>query len=118
MNKIELVINKQKYVFVLGLGFLGELIDALDMGIDEVANKMIKNPFKYVPIVMYYSAKYNLERQGEEVTFDNHTFEDGIDADGGINIKSVSDFMQAFTKSLIKDVPQEEEKGNKTSKKK
>ena len=118
MKRIELIINKQKYVFVFGLGFLGELLDKLDLGIDEIANKMVKNPFKYIPIVMFHSAAYNLEREEKEVTFNQHTFEDGLEADGGVNTKSVEDFMKAFTKSLIKDVPEEESKGNNKAAKK
>ena len=46
MNKATLKISKKEFHFSFGLGFLGELLDNLDLSIDQVGDKITKNPFK------------------------------------------------------------------------
>lgn len=110
MNKVKITLHKTQFEFHFGLGFLGELLDSLDMGIDEVMESINKNPFKTIPIIMHSSAKYSAKRNEKEFNYTIYDFIDYIDADGGIAAKSVDKFLTAFTNSMVKDVPKEEEK--------
>lgn len=116
---MTLEVNGQELEFSFGLGFLGELLDELDMGIDEVLQGFNTNPYKYIPTAMYMSAKYSKKRKGEDFV-DKYVFFDWIDADGGLTDKNKSavKFVQEFTASLFKDVPKEDDKEVKGAKKK
>ena len=107
---MKLKINNRELEFKLGVGFLGELIDETGKSLEDVLNGIDNNPYKYVPIAMYVSAKYALQRQNKQVDFDRFTFIDWIEADGGLTDKNKSaiHFLQELTKDLTKDVPIEE----------
>ena len=113
---MKLTINKQELDFVVGLGFLGELLDNLDMGLDDLLIKIDKNPFKYIPLMMYNSAKYSLELEDKEVEFTKADFFKWIDDDGAITDKNVSviKFVKLFNDSIFKDVPKEDETPSKS----
>ena len=113
MNKITLKINDKELEFSFGLAFLGELIEKTDLSLEDIIAKMNKNPFKMVPMIMFYSASYALERKGKEVDFTRFDISDWIDTSGGIADKSVVKFIEAFTLSLTKGVPKEEEAAKK-----
>lgn len=116
---MKLKINNQELEFKLGVGFLGELIDETGKSLEDVLSGIDNNPYKYVPIAMYVSAKYALERQGKEVGFNKYEFTDWIEADGGLTDKNESaiTFLKELTKDLTKDVPVDEG-GTEGSKKK
>jgi len=118
MNKIDLTINKRKLTCSFGLGFIGELLDDLDMTLNEVVEKLNKNPFKFVPLLMFKSAEYTLLSKGEEVTFTKYTLMDDIDKDGGLDGESLVKFLHAFTESLSKGVPVDEDNGKADKKEK
>jgi len=110
MNKVKITLHKTQFEFHFGLGFLGELVDNLDMGIDEIMGAVSKNPFKIIPVIMHSSAGYSAKRNGKEFDYTVYDFIDMIDADGGIGGKSVEKFLTSFTGSMTKDVPVEETK--------
>ena len=109
MNRIKLKLKGREFDFTFGLGFLGELLDALDVSIDEVVGKLNRNPFKMIPFLMYSSAKYSYELRGEEADFTLFDFINWIEEEGGFTSKSVESFLVAFTNSMTKGVPVEEE---------
>lgn len=118
MNKIKLTINKREIEFHFGLYFLGELLDELDMSFDEINERLSKNPFKFVPRLMFLSAKYAYTRKGEVIDFSEYTLVDWLEADGGFTNPNIENFLNAFTGSLSKDVPKETEDENVDAKKK
>ena len=105
---VKITVHKTQFDFHFGIGFLGELLSTLGLGIEELMQEVTKNPFKTIPIMMHKSAEYYCVRNKEEFTYTVYDFEDFIDADGGIQAKSVEKFLQAFTNSMTKDVPKEE----------
>ena len=110
MNQIKLSINKKKYVFSFGLGFLGELLENTDLQLDEITSKIIKNPFKWLPIAMFESAKFSNELEGKEVDFTAHSILEGLEEEsGGINCNQSFEFMKAFSESMIKNVSVDED---------
>jgi hypothetical protein len=109
INTTIITIHKTKFEFHFGMGFLGELLSGLDLDISEMMAEVSKNPFKMIPIIMHGAAKYGAERKGKEFDYTVYDFIDFIDADGGITAKSVEKFLEAFTNSMTKDVPKEDE---------
>jgi len=107
-NKAIITVDKIKFEFHFGMGFLGELLSDQDLNIEELMQGVSKNPFKMIPIIMHGAAKYGFERKGEEFKHTIYDFIDYIDSDGGIQAKSVEKFLKAFTDSMTKDVPKNE----------
>lgn len=108
MKKINLVFSEKEISFHFGLGFMGELLESLDCSIDELMKKLDKNPFKIIPKLMYESHSYSCLRQGKESEYGIIEFTDLIDEDGGIMSEKTAKFLEAFTSSIVKDVPKEE----------
>jgi len=118
MKTLNLTINGKEIKFSFGLGFLGELIDDLDIGFDELFIKYDRNPFKYIPLIMFHSAKFTAENNDKEIDFTKNDLCNWIDDDGGLKNESMIKFSHAFIESINKDVPKEEEsKGNEPKKK-
>jgi hypothetical protein len=109
-QQIELSFNGKELGFHFGLGFLGELLDNLGFSIDELQSNIEKNPFKVIPKIMHTSYAYNLTRKGEKVDLKLYDFIDLLDEIGGVSSESVSSFLTAFTDSMTKDVPVENNK--------
>ena len=108
MNNIKLTIDKREFDFSFGLGFLGELLDELDLSIEDVINKSGKNPFKWIPLLMFHSASYSVSYNGGEVDFTLKDIIKGIENDkkGGVIVTS---FTKAFLSSLNDGLPTEED---------
>ena len=110
MNEIKLTIGGKAYVFTLGLGFLGELLEETNLSLDELIPKMIRNPFKWVPVAMFQSAKYSCELEGIEIDFTAKLILEGLSNEkGGINCKQTLAFMAALNKSLTHNIPVEDD---------
>ena len=116
MNKITLTINNKKLDFYFGLGFLGNALEDIGIGIDELGVKLTSNPFLYAPKLMYYSLEYGYIRKGKDFNMSLESFIDELDKDKSFINGNIGKFLDAFTKSLTKDVPID--KGNSESKKK
>ncbi len=110
MKKIKLKLNNKEIGFHFGLGFMGELLESLDCSIEELMSGIQKNPFKFIPKVMFESHKYDCVRVNKENEYSQHSFTDLIDDDGGVMSESVATFLESFTKSMTKDVPKEPNK--------
>jgi hypothetical protein len=108
MNEIKLKLNGKDYNFSFGLGFLGELLDETGVELADLMGLLNKNPFKFIPLMMFRSCEYYNRRKDIQIDFNKYDFADIIDQDGGINTASVATFLDTFTKSLTKDVPKED----------
>ena len=109
MNRIKLKLKGREFDFTFGLGFLGELLDDLDMSMQDVGARIDKNPYKMIPFLMYRSAKYSCELEGKDFDYTILDFISWIEQEGGFTSKSVESFLVAFTNSMTKGVPVEEE---------
>ena len=116
MKELKLTINGKEYNFSFGLGFLGELLDELDCEISDLIGLINKNPFKYIPLMMFRSTEFWNKRKQIQIEFSQYDFADDIDADGGINTDNVNEFVKTFTASLTKDVPIPENTPKRTPK--
>lgn len=117
MKQIELELGGEKRMFYFGLGFLGNLLEKENISISEIDEKIANNPFKWMPLIMYYSASFGYTRKNEEVPFSVFDISDWVDATG-IEGTVVKSFFDAFRQSLVKDVPVVDEKDKKKATKK
>ena len=113
MKKVELKIKDKVLVCPLGLGFLGECLENLKLNnITEMCEKLENNPFKWTPLYIYESLKYS----GVDLDFTANDIIEWLDEDvNGYHI--IGEFNNAFTLSLIKDVPKQEVEESKGKKK-
>ena len=109
MNTIQLTINKRKVTFTLGLIFIGEMLDKYETSVEELFTKVDRNPFKWLPLTMYESAKATFDLDGKQIDFTYKEFINDIEQDGGVGGPAATEFTIAFVKSMVKDVPLEEE---------
>jgi hypothetical protein len=114
MKKINLQIGGQYRDFYFGLGFLGNLLDTENLAMNEIDSKLAENPFKWIPLIMYYSCAYGYKRKNELPLFDAFDMADWID-EAGMDSEVVVKFFEAFKQSLTKDVPQEKESKKKVT---
>lgn len=105
MNNITLKIADRNLEFAFGLGFLGELFERTGLDINVVATDVIKNPFKMIPLLMYHSNSYSEMRAGREVSFTLYEFIDWLDESGGLGNPNTKVFLDAFKKSLTRNIP-------------
>ena len=116
MNKAKITIGKTQFDFWFGLGFFSNLKDNHGLGIEDVQKGLSENSSKLVPILMLEAAKYSAFRR--KVSFKRTVFDfiDVIDDDGGIVSPAYLEFIEAFSNSMTKDVPEETKKKEKPKK--
>ena len=93
--------------FSFGLGFLGELLEVTGLDIDAVVLKLKQNPFRMIPLMMYYSTFWAYRLEDKELDFTLVEFINWVDKDGGVSTDKTQKFLDSFTESLNKDVPKE-----------
>ena len=116
MKQITLTIGGKERLFHFGLGFLGNLLESEKIAMTEIDAKLAENPFKWIPLIMFYSCAYGFKRKGEFAPFDAYSFADWID-EVGMDSEVVKSFFEAFTQSLTKDVPEDKSKKKIVTKK-
>ena len=109
MNKITLNIGGKDREFHFGLGFLGNLLESEGIQMNEIDSKITENPFKWLPLIMYYSCAFPYKRKNEFPDFDAFDVSEWVD-EIGMDSKVVVDFFTAFNQSLTKNVPEDKSK--------
>jgi len=100
-HKIE--INGRNLECSFGLGFLGECLENLNLAYYEIGDKVDKNPYKWLPILIYESAKY----PDKELDFELKDLIEWLDNSEGTDI--IAKFFKEFLNSFNKDVPKSKE---------
>ena len=116
MKSITLNIGGEDRVFYFGLGFLGNLLESENIAMNEIDAKLAENPFKWIPLIMFYSCAFGFKHKGENPLFDAFDVADWID-EVGMDSEVVTSFFKAFTQSLTKDVPEDKSKKKIVTKK-
>lgn len=106
MKEVKLTINKNKVTLPLGLGFLGDCLENLDLSIKELCDKLDKNPFKWIPTIMHESYKHKCYLDDVEVVITLNEFVKFLNNETGT--KTMRKFLLAFTEFLFKDVPKQD----------
>ena len=98
--------------------FLGDFLEEIDMSLEEVGEKMGKNPFKLLPKMIYLSAKTEADIKGDDFDYELKDIIDMIEKAGGLASPQVTKFVSKWTASLTDGVPESPaEEGNKEPKK-
>jgi len=105
MKSIVLNIGGKDRTFYFGLGFLGNLLEKENIGFQDIDTKIKENPFKWIPLIMFYSLAFGFTRKNENPDFDAFDVSEWVDEIGADN-SIVNDFFIAFRQSLVKDVPE------------
>ena len=116
MKSITLNLGGEDRVFYFGLGFLGNLLEKENISINEIDEKLVNNPFKWMPLIMYYSLAFGFTRKNENPLIDAFDVAEWID-EVGMDSTVIIDFFTAFRNSLTKDVPKQPEVKKKITKK-
>ena len=116
----KLTINNRELTFSLGLGLIGELLEELDLETNVFFSKVSKNPYKYYPIIMYFSAKLYNEQNGIETDFTLKDIISDLEQYNylGVDDNPILEFGKIFWDSVNKNVPVEESEEAETEKKK
>ena len=93
--------------FHFGLGFLSSLIEGTGLAITDLGTQ---DDTVLIPKLMFYARKYACDREGKEISFSIHDIYDLIDSNGGFRGSFWTDFSVAFTDSMYKNVPVDENK--------
>lgn len=130
MKQIELELGGEKRMFYFGLGFLGNLLEKENIQLHEIEEKLLKNSYKWMPLIMYYSLSWRYEKKGEFPPFDAFDVADWIDEltefddievvlklneDGSKETTTVQlptvvrAYFKAFWESINKNVPKQPE---------
>lgn len=138
MKQIELELGGEKRTFYFGLGFLGNLLEKENILLEEINEKLLKNSYKWMPLIMYHSLAWGYIKKGEPVLFDAVDVADWIDdleefEEVEVVIKINEDgtkettkvplqtvvrrFFKAFWESINKNVPEQKDGKKKVTKK-
>jgi len=115
MKSITLNIGNEDRVFYFGLGFLGNLLEKENIDMSDIDSELTKNPFKWIPLIMFHSCSYGYIRKGEFIPFDKFSVSEWID-ELGMDSDIVKSFFPAFNQSLVKNVPEDKSKKKVTKK--
>ena len=100
----------EKRTFYFGLGFLGLFIEKTDSTLDTLEKDIQNNPFKVLPLLMYYSLLYGYLRKDETAPFTKYEVIDWMDDEGGVNGKGILEFMAGVSASMNPKLPKEKVK--------
>lgn len=119
-NKVVLKFKDKEFEFFFGLSFLGEFLKDNDLDIQGVFNNINKEPYSFIPKLMFASYKHNCERKGVEVELKPFELSDFIEETGYFKDGSESEkFVKPFLQSIIDSLPiSDEDKKNDAPKKK
>lgn len=116
--KIDIKFSEKILTFHFGLSFLGYFYQKYDLDVAKLYEKIQKEPFSFIPLLMFESYKHNLERQDKEVVLKQDELADLIDENGGLHTEGApaSEFLEAFINSILVRLGQEIKEDNSKKK--
>ena len=115
MSKLSIKVGEKNYDMSYGLGVIGEVIGTEGLTLDNLEEKVRENPIKYIPLILFASASYELKKKGEQMEINSFQFAE-LTYESGVDTPEIRQFFTDFWASLQKDVPIEEgivEEGSK-----
>ena len=112
-KKADIKFGGETRTFYFGLGFLGLFIEKTDSTLDTLEADIKNNPFKVLPLLMYYSLLYGYLREDETAPFTRFDVIDWMDDEGGVSGKGILEFMSGVSASMNPNLPKEVKKKEK-----
>ena len=104
MNKIEFEIGGKKRGFIVGLAFLGDMLNHFETDINGLGKMMQKNNiFAICPTSVYYAHKHYCISNKQPVDFDIYEVEDWfVGLENGMLNKNVQELLSMIVTTLTK----------------
>ena len=113
-KKAEIEFGGEMRTFYFGIGFLGMFVENTTNTLATLEDNLLKNPFKVLPELMYYSLLYGYLKQDLKPEFTKYDVMEWIDEGGvGVSAKPVIEFRTALIASFNADLPKEVKKKDK-----
>lgn len=105
-NYVETTIGGKKRGFEFGLHCLGELLEFLDTDMQGLGNMLNKNPFRAVPVILYFGHSSYLKIEGKPVDFELSDVSQWVsDLPKGLIDPTIDTILNVYLDSLYKHVP-------------
>ena len=106
MNEVIVNMGGKDRILVFGLGSIGEIIDYLDTDLPGLGTKVINNPFKTIPAIVFYAHSYHVRRKKQIVDFSLMDVSQWIeDLDNTYANKQIEEAILVLLDSMRKFVP-------------
>lgn len=96
IQEIKLNLGGKKRRFTFGIIYLGEVLESLDFDYDTLLNKVIKNPFKYAPVLMYESLRNSYRIEKKELDFTQEDLVQWLEKEETLGVDVMLKFIKAF----------------------
>ncbi len=104
MNYTEFKIGGQKRGFKFGLKVIGDCIRHSNQDPIAFMGSIAMNKFESVPVILFYSHKYHIEKNGGTIDFTLFDVYDWVEAKGLMN-GELDNVTKFFIRSLYDNVP-------------
>jgi len=95
-KQLVLKIGGKKRTFTFGLLFIGEVLERLDCDYNEMLEKVIKNPFKYAPVLMFESLKNSYKKDKKEIDFTEDNVIEWLEKEELFGTNLILSFINTF----------------------
>lgn len=113
-KKAEIEFGGEIRTFYFGIGFLGLFVENTDNTLATLEDNLLKNPFKVLPELMYYSLLYGYVKEDTKPPFTKFDVMEWIDEGGvGVSAKPVIEFRTALIDSFNPGLPKTVKKKEK-----
>ena len=102
MNKLIFEIGGEQRGFIIGLGFLGDMLNHFDTDIQGIGKMAINNNiFALCPTCVYYGHKHYCMSEKKPIDFTLYDVEQWLlDLENGMFNKNVQELLSLMTKTL------------------
>lgn len=107
MNKTTITLKGNVVTLLFGTWVVGELIDR-GFELDKIQDNITKNPFKFIPLLVYLAA-VNATAEKDLEKYNLNDFYDWIDEVKGFGSKEVVKVLKCFTTSITYGVKKKPE---------
>ena len=116
-KELILKLGGKERKFTFGLLFIGEVLESLDVDYNTMLNKVMKNPFKYAPILMFESLQNTYRKDKLVYDFTQDDVITWLESEELFGTDSILEFINVFTGTNENKTPIESD-GNSDVKKK
>ena len=95
-KELTLKLGGKNRKFTFGLIFIGEVLERLDIDYNELLQKVVKNPFKYAPILMFESLKNSYTIKDKALDFTEKDIIIWLEKQELLGVDCMTEFVRFF----------------------